>query len=215
MASSFSSSSSAGAPKDAAYSSLNPTVQRADPATRAVFTALPMSTEDRAILRFYPTAACTGGRGFAGDDLLRPPPALAARGVTDADWRRFVARLERDVQPQNMGGLLMCVSWTVLVLAPLVCVAQRRYHAALGRWVADLNREVLEPRGLFAKFQTSQVNSKDYHEEQSWLAVSLNRDDAEVLRAEPVFWRPACCDTSRMVRDECQCKTCCGVERVV
>jgi hypothetical protein len=100
---------------------------------------------------------------------------------------------------------------------PWLCAREGSYHRALRRWVDELNAEVLEPRGLFAKFQTNAVHSKDYHEEISWLAVALSEEEAQALRAEPIFWTPACC-ADRIKPDPCACRAvtcCCCVQRVV
>jgi hypothetical protein len=214
-----SSSSATGSAKEGAassYASLTPSSQRTDPSSFFIFTALPKGSEDRAIIRFVPTGGvCTAGTGFQGNDRVKPPAPLAARGVTEEEWRSFTLKLEQDVQSFNTGGLCLCLAWTVLVCAPVACYVQSRYNRALGAWVNQLNKQVLEPKGMYAKFQTVQVNSDKYHEEQSWLAVALSADDAEILKQEAVFWKPACCDSRHIVKDTCQCKSCCGVERIV
>ena len=203
----------------AVYSTLNPVEQRADPMSRFIFTSRPAGSEDRIIIQFQPMAACSGGPGFLNQDRLHAPPRLAALGITDAEWRRFAEKLESEVQPQNLGGLCKLLLLVLLFPSPYVCIRENRYHSALGHWVDELNEQLLGPRGLFGKFQTVQANGKDYHEEQSWLAISLTANDAEVLRAEPVFWRPVCCSTKRLVPDTCQpkfcCCCCCRYERFV
>ncbi len=60
------------------------------------------------------------------------------------------------------------------------------------------------------------VHSKNYHEEISWLAIGVSADVADALHEEPIFWRPAICDQSRVVPAECQgCQCVCGEPRVV
>jgi hypothetical protein len=206
-------------PDHSMYSTLYRIEQRADPTSRFIFTSRPASTEDRIIIQFEPTATCSGGSGFVEQDRLRAPPRLAALGITDTEWRRFTEKLESDVQPHTLGVLSQFLLVVLFIASPLICIRDSRYQAALGHWVNELNEQLLRPRGLFGKFQTVQVYSDKYHEEQSWLAIALTADDAEQLRAEPVFWRPACCGTNRLVRDTCQpkfcCCCCCRYERFV
>lgn len=208
-----------GAAKDAAtaatYKELGATSQAADPATRFIFTSLPEGSPARIILRFYPAAACSGGSGLTPADAETVPSQLAARGVSADEWRAFTSRLAAEVQPHSTGGLWQCMMWTLLLPSPILCWRMRSYNRALGAWVAELNARVLNPRGCHAKFGACQANGNKYHEEQSWLAIALHPEEGEVLRGEPVFWRPACCSTSELVADECQCRACCGVERVV
>jgi hypothetical protein len=193
----------------AAYTALNKADQRANSNSRFIFTSRPAGSDDRIIIPFLPMAGCSSSTGFSGQDRLRAPARLAALGVTDPEWKRFAEQLESEVQPLNPGGFCKLLLLVLLFPAPLIFTMEGRYHMALGRWLDDLNAQVLCPRGLFGKFQTTQANGNSYHEEQSWLAISVTAEDADKLRAEPVFWRPACCSTTKLVADDCQTKTCC------
>lgn len=218
-------SSAAGSDKDAAdarpsgYTNLHaPALQREDPNAGGFAVKRPMSTEDRLVLAYDSTACCNAGPGLQGDALSHAPPALAARGVTDADWLRVaVERLRIDVQPRQTSLCLQVLVWSTLVCAPLLCWHQGRFQRAAAAWLDALNRELLAPRGMLAKFQTASVHIDKYHEEISWLAVALTPDEAEILSREPVFWSPGCCDS--LIRpDSCACAaatSCCCVPRVV
>ncbi len=96
-----------------------------------------------------------------------------------------------------------------------MCWRQSLYHRALRSWVNDLNYEVLQPKGMYAKFQTNGVHSRYYNEEISWLAVAMTEEEAETLRNESVHWSPACC-APKIVPSPCACCCCCCfVRRVV
>jgi hypothetical protein len=205
-----------GAPK---YNPVHaPSNQRVDPKSAGFAVKRPMSTEDRLILAYSPIQVCGSatGSGFSREDVSEVPQQLASRGVTLAEWQPFIKRLERDVAPHQWS---LC-AWvcTMIWLVPLVCLclSQAKYHTALRSWIDDLNARLLAPRGMFAKFQTAAIHTKDYHEEISWLAVSLTDEDAALLAAEPIFWSPACCKPE-IAPDACadSCACCCGVKRVV
>ena len=200
------------------YGAISPghEVQISDPKNRGLALRRPISTATRIIINFWPQRCLSAGKGFSDDLVSGVPAAIAARGVSADDWKHYTGLLQSDVQSRQWGIL-----WTVLaamtgVGVPFVCIAQRRYHIALRRWIDHLNHEVLEPKGLFAKFQTNAVHSKNYNEEISWLAVALTEEEAESLRHEPTFWRPECCGPG-ILPDRCgeSCACCCCARRVV
>ena len=97
---------------------------------------------------------CAVGPGLAPDSRALPPQ-LAALGVRESDWFDLVELLDKDVQPKRWTD---CLGWAVgstLVGIPWLCSACAAYQSAARKWLDRLNANVLEPRGLFAKFQTN------------------------------------------------------------
>jgi hypothetical protein len=161
---------------------------------------LPTSTKERLILRFRASALCGHGVGLVSTEL---PPALASPGVDGTEWRFFMGKLSHEVQPLSLCGGCIIASliphlWPLTLLP--YCCCQARYHSALARWLAELNRSVLEPRGLFAALQTAEVRAHCgslapgiTDETASWLAVSLKPSDAARLQREPMLWTSGSC----------------------
>jgi len=206
-----------GAPKYN-YSTLNIVEkQRADPNSDGFICKRPISTEDRLILIFEPTQCCGNvGNGFIDSDTKMVPTPLAQNGVTLIEWNEFIIRYQSHVKIHQTSLLCTVISIISLIGLPTLCWTQGRYHAALHVWLDDLNRKVLIPKHMYAKFQTNAYHTKDYHEEISWLAIALNEDESRKLENEPIFWGPGCCN-DKIVPSCCpdSCATCCCVPRVL
>lgn len=178
------------------------------PAT--LFLNRPMSTEDRVILSFIPSFWCSVGTGLDNEALSTVPPLLAARGVTPEEWRTHTDRLVSVVQPWSTCIWGKVLGWMSVLGVPCVCAREAAYQKKLASWLHQLNTEVLMPRGMYAKFQTSQITADKHHEEISWLAIAMSETEIEALQREPVFWRPMCCEPN-IAPDRCACclSTCC------
>merc|ERR1711871_487771 len=121
-----------------------------------------------------PMPGCLFGRsgGFSSQGPIRDkewaksvPPRLASRGVTEAEWKKFVQEME-DVQARSkscdpcrclhlitiiltsltggLGWLCMCCKWSKCDV----------YQIALKKLLSTFNDEVFEPKGIFAKILT-------------------------------------------------------------
>lgn len=171
----------------------------------------PASTRTRLIVEFFPELCCSKGPGFDDEVRAKPPPELLERGVTQAQWDEAMRSLEADVQSKQVSGCAQVFIWITLILLPLLCFWQGQYNRAMRRWLDNLNTNVLLPRGMLAKFQTNRIDKLEF----SWLAIALTDAEVELLRREPVMWRPECCGTG-ITPNECECCCCCcGTRRVV
>lgn len=179
---------------------------------------VPVSTSTRLILAPFSATGCiNGGRGFDDNVLANPPAALLERGIRASEWQDMMTKLAEVQAKQN--SLLCIIVMLVVGCLPCLCLSQRNYQRDLRAWLQQLNDQLLAPRGLFAKFQTTTVQyncehhifSRDY----SWLAVALTAEETERLRAEPVQWSRACCQAA--IRPHClhDCFCCCFEARVV
>jgi hypothetical protein len=198
-------------PTDYVYGSVTAgrTRQHDNPTNYGLFLHRPESTEERLILDFNLTACCSTGTGLNEDDCRTVPVLLAKRGVTVEEWKRFVDRLA-EIQSHQWSMTAYVLSIVLVLCTPILCCVQARYHKHMRVWLDDLNREVMMPRGMFAKFQTNSVHSDKYHESISWLAVALTEEESAILREEVIFWSPGCCDqTIRPACCACACCTCC------
>lgn len=158
----------------------------------------PAATPTRAILPFEPAECCRAGPGLQApwtEDLGRA-------GIPRVEWEGAVSDLARRVQPWSCAAATFCIVTAFWQCWPIACTMEAQYHVALRRWLADLNARVLAPRGLAAALQTSTLRERcsplrevPYEVAVSWLAVSLTRDDAELLVHEPMLWAPtsSCC----------------------
>lgn len=203
-------------------SNINPgrTVKEVDPSRGGWVAHRPVTTPERLIIDFEPAGCCSSGPGIPEDNATELPPALEAKGVTPYQWADAVQRLRREVQPLSTPICCGVAAVFSVVCLPWLCWQERRYQTAVGAWVDDLNAHVLQPRGMFAKFQTNsyyETNGNGQggrNEEISWLAVALTPAEAEALKAEPVFWTPECCQPV-MTRHPCPWCFCCGCQRRV
>ena len=92
------------------------------------------------------------GPGLADNSL---PPELAALGVKESDWFALVELLYKDVQSKRWTD---CQGWAVgatIVGIPFLCAACAAYQSAAREWLYHLNTEILQQRGLYAKFQNN------------------------------------------------------------
>ena len=97
------------------------------------------------------------GPGLAPDSRALPPQ-LAARRMKERDWLDLMKLLDKDVQSKRWTD---CQGWAVgctLVGIPWLCSACAAYQSAAREWLDRLYADMLEPRGLFAKFQTRQTS---------------------------------------------------------
>lgn len=187
-------------------------------------TLLPNSTSVRTILPiaiFKESNGCSlklrvrGGwldrqRPFMIDDSI--PQALLDRGVQLSEWKKFNDMLRHDIMPsvslQGSCGRFMVDCFSSSICA--ICCPQESsteplrkemitLTVRLDNWANCFNAEVLQPRGLFAKFQTaySTTYEKNYGEggddtfvikQITWLAIALIQSEAEILRNEPLYW---------------------------
>lgn len=112
----------------------------------------------------------------------------------------------------------MFVHWVLCISGFFCCLwwSQGRYNGLLNDWLTDLNQRVLLPKGLYAKFQSSEVHIDNYHEIINWLAIALNKEEIEKLKNEAVCWGPKCCDKQTIEPLPCQNVICwCGPKRFV
>ena len=152
-------------------------------------------------------------------------------GLHGHDKRHFTIQLE------SRGGEKLVAAWTraheslkaglvgfygdecgfLFVLSvlglPWFCWSQTKRNTFVRQWLADLN-SVLEPHGLYAKFQRL-VARDDNGKDELWLAIATTREDADALRREPIFWRRAYCGPGRYPQCCLCCYCCCCQAKVV
>lgn len=194
-------------------------------------TRRPASCEARLIIDFMLADYCSRGIGFHPWYLANVPPQLLAVGVTPPEWQYWMQMHKNTVQSK----FFSCGLWSIQMMhGCLVCCTPccllshlNTYQRATRAWMAEFNRTVFEPRGLYAKMQTATYrNDSMYDKDVSWLAIALNPVEAQMLRNEPNLWRfryvsTSCCDCNPMVefipydKDFANACACCGESREV
>ena len=181
----------------------------------------PMSTPDRLIIPFYPMAGCCGsscsGNGNTGIEIAfetSPPMELLDAGVDPEEWEQWMMRLDDEVQDDRMSMCTFTMLAMLILPIPYLCMETRNYNRRLGLWLEDFNDEFLSRYGLYATTQTAMYDADQYHEEISWLAIALTREEAEVLRSEPHIWATPCCGDEIKPHWSC-CQSCLCEPRMV
>lgn len=80
---------------------------------------------------------------------------------------------------------LMCIP---IVSCIVLGVVGKRYTKAQDQWVETLNKDILVPRGLYARIQTQAIDfpeDDDTVRHYTYLTIALTREEAERVRAEP------------------------------
>ena len=180
----------------------------------------PSSHDARLIIDLYPTqcAGCCGQLQPFADESVAVPPAVASRGVSQAEWQEFVETLSRVIRGTSVSVLTQVLCWLPLLTVPcLYLCGLNRFQAAVKDTVDRYNASLFEPKGLYAKTQKIFAQMDRYHEELSWLTIALTEEEEAKLRAEQhVFaYNPL---TRRGVPNDGVfqfCNSCCGTEQVV
>ncbi|KAJ3313814.1 hypothetical protein HDU76_002537 [Blyttiomyces sp. JEL0837] len=167
------------------------------PLTRAF---RPISTETRLIIPFTKTNYTTHSHGINEPNV---PNQLLQKGLTQHQWTQILDSLH-----QIQKKIHTTVTHDSLAHIPLINMYEIHhesgYYTALSTWLTNINNDVCIPLGMFCKLQTCQFNGfvnfpeghvindgKFEHEECSWLAVGLEKEECDKLKREPVFWKVA------------------------
>jgi hypothetical protein len=180
-----------------------------------LFLGKPTSTDTRLVLAFRPAVCCGVGSGLQLGDTDSVPAMLAAQGVTAAEWHRFADKLRTEVQPLSTSICCQVAAWMTVIGGFCICARTSSYQQALAAWTKELNTTVLEPKGMFAKTQTSEVSDGKNSQEVSWLAVAIGKPEVEALKGEAVFFTPKCCKSDEHKPHPCACCFACCCRSVV
>ncbi|KAJ3313815.1 hypothetical protein HDU76_002539 [Blyttiomyces sp. JEL0837] len=158
----------------------------------------PIRTTSRLIIPFIKTNWTSHSKGIVGDDR-KLPKELEARGITQAQWDQILESLW-PVQKKSHTVLTSLANYVTLVGIPIELHHQNKYHEAVKGWLDYVNETIFKPAGVVAKLPTCESDvyvsvsngghseSRNDHQECSWLAISLDDVEKERLIYEPVFW---------------------------
>lgn len=188
-----------------------------NPETGGFLLHRPISTTSRLIIPFTPRNWCSPGVGISFEDRALPSE-LKELGVQEEEWNFFMQKLDQEVQPFATNKSKKYLYW-VLCLAGFFCCLKESesiYQKKVEIWVEEFNSQVLLKRSLYGKFQSNDIQLYKYHKSISWLSISLNYEDAQALRHEPIVWTPICC-SDEIRPSKCFSKIfgCCGEKRFV
>ena len=168
----------------------------------------PISSATRLIIPYTAAKCCSGSLGLEGESK-KLPEELKALGVDEYQWDVYVKKLEEEVQPTAPSGCAQCSYWTCAITGLFCCLwyTEGKHQGMIRKWLEEFNDNVLKNHNFYAKFQTNEIHTKDYHETISWLAIAMTAEEAMILREEPVLWMPKCCSTQ--IVPGCCPKICC------
>ncbi len=141
----------------------------------------PKSSNTRIIIDFFPNSCCGDPMGLSDEDVNNVPPALV--GVEPAEWTKRMTQL-RDIAKGRLSTMTDIALCVLVIGIPFVLGKNYKSQKLIKKWMDDFNEQVLAPKGYYLKTQTSSVSIDDYHEEISWLAISLTPEDAGLLKKE-------------------------------
>ena len=163
-----------------------------------IIDVMPTSYQDREIIPFPWQKRGTFSKKKA--DLPCLPPSLRAKGVSEEKWNQYFERILsiRKIPLSTFASIYAQVLAGPLTLGGysyFVGCRELKYSTALMDWIEGLQQEVLEPAGLFGKFQMHYGFTESYGESsvniqplRMWIAVSLNEDDSRLLQKESEYW---------------------------
>ena len=159
---------------------------------------MPTSYKEREIVPFPWQARGTWLKQKAVLPAL--PPTLKAHGVNPVKWDEYFSQL-LPIRKKSLNSFasiyaqLFAGPLTLGLYSYYVGTKELSYSVALMDWLENFSKEVLEPAGLFGKFQMHYGYSEHYGESSSqfqaprmWISVSLNNQDADLLRKESEYW---------------------------
>lgn len=176
----------------------------------------PKSSQNRLILPFRSRHCCRHGIGLQN---MKLPKELQDLEINEYEWNNMMQKLQKEVQPLAPSICSLSFYWIITLVGIFCCLlnAEGKYQKKLEEWLEELNSEILSKKNLYAKIQSNEIHAKEYHENISWLAISLNLEDAKILKNEPVVWTPKCCSSE--ITPMCACCSkiiCCfGPKRII
>lgn len=152
----------------------------------------PASNENRFILDVNPTIKWTplSQNKFVIDEQVHKevPQPILEHGVTLEVWQAWMTRFEKLIQ-DNQFSVATSVALTLSIVGiPLLFGANTNLQAEVDQFISDFNRDVMEPNGMFIKFQKSLINRNKSKEEVNWLAVALNANEVSLLKSEAIVF---------------------------
>ncbi|KAJ3192057.1 hypothetical protein HK101_007116 [Irineochytrium annulatum] len=106
------------------------------------------------------------------------PPEIAAHGVSQEDWTRVTGELIELIRSKEMS--ICSHIWCILGCLPIWCCINAGAQKAYGAWIARVNEEVFEPRGLLLKLQASSFQVQTGRELANLLLLSFNKYFSEL-----------------------------------
>ncbi len=170
----------------------------------------PPRTNERLILEMRPLnfTCCGLPDVFAEETVTRMPEELVKAGVDAGGWQQHILAIKSAIQEHSTPAckeLLLCLT---IVGFCYLDVKLKNMHDALRLAVEKMNRELLEPRGCFAKTQGGEYHSLRTHKRVSWLSVALTPSESAILREEPHIYKYNFFNTELSPINEDDCNFC-------
>ncbi|KAJ3081392.1 hypothetical protein HK102_002370 [Quaeritorhiza haematococci] len=153
----------------------------------------PGSTPDRLVIDLFTANWVSGKPKILEDDIINTiPPQIAAKGVDPVTWTKWMNRFRKDTARHTMSILETIFWWTTLVCVPVWIWKNNKRQRLVAKFLADFNREVMEPHGMYFKTQTGIWHNWDgkgqgHDLTVSWASVALTPQGVAQLKEEEYF----------------------------
>eukprot|EP00051_Salpingoeca_urceolata_P035618 m.30648 g.30648 ORF g.30648 m.30648 type:complete len:199 (-) comp9501_c0_seq1:169-765(-) len=146
-------------------------------------------------------------RGFTEELRSTVPQQLADAGVEQEVWSRFMSEYDRLVVPKSdvaWKHMMLVVAWSFVCPGIVLscCMKERNFsplQKGAAEWLELVNAE-LEPRGMFARFQTHpsppEKGGREWLPPKNIFSVALTSKESAILRDEDFYvnCEPTGCD---------------------
>lgn len=171
----------------------------------------PVSTSNRFIIGLKEE-----GLAIPDGPWSQVPKALNDSGITQDIWNQWIKRFNDEVDamvPRVNQGFQVCLAISGIGLPCFFyyhCRTQSAKKRTRTAFMASFNREVLEPRNMYAKLCCSQhvTGSGDHNKlhEVEWITIALTPQHVKALKQESDKLR---CNTKNNTHDEVADGSCC------
>ena len=179
----------------------------------------PASTNDRIIVDFKPRRMCFSfcykNSEYVPEQAMVVPSQLAAKGISQEIWTKWMNRLNHEMSRTSLPLVCVVLIFHLPIFIPYFCSRNNELQRSLISFMKDINEELLEPKGMYLKFQQSVLQGDSGKGQVFWISISLNPNESEILKAEDFMFtydmktKLHKCDRQRDLTPNCCEKLCC------
>lgn len=149
----------------------------------------PPSTPDRFVFGAEVQAHSRGLKMIPESIAANLPEELKGK-IKETEWAEWMSVLDQDRKSHKCGDSMGChfLACFSMVFAPYVFIRPYTRSKMMKKFIAQMNQELFEPRGMFMKQQEgfwAGAPRMQGHSQCAWFSISLNREESEKLKNEP------------------------------
>lgn len=160
----------------------------------------PVGNRNRVIIDVNPYANCLGFSHQVIEPSIRDriPDQLLENGLSEGDWIRCMNNFDRLVREYQISECGQILSIMFVVTIPFLFFKLSRLNSAIEEYLAEFNTKVLEPKGMYIKFQRLNLQNIGHHHKHRhkvrkpifrsqkyfWLSIALNPEESLILKNE-------------------------------